>query len=220
MGEPGAMGVPGEDGATPAVGLSAKFLGRHSTGTFDKGAAEIVAYDAETQRVFVVNSGAATVDVLDIQNPATPTLVQTIAVSTADPQKTLGSANSVAVAGGILAVAIEAAPKTDPGVVAFYDTESLAQLGAVTVGALPDMLTFTPDGSKLLVANEGEPSDDYLVDPEGSVSIITVPAGLATPATVQSVNFASLNGGRRHRTTVSIRSAMMSCACSSSTPAR
>jgi DNA-binding beta-propeller fold protein YncE len=200
MGEPGmdgamgAVGEPGMDGATPAVGVSAKLLGRHSTGTFDKGAAEIIAYDTETKRVFVVNSAAATVDVLDVRNPALPALVQTIAVSTAEPLKTLGSANSVAVAGGILAVAIEAAPKTDPGLVAFYDTDTLALLGTATVGALPDMLTFTPDGGKLLVANEGEPSDDYLVDPEGSVSIITVPAGLATPATVQSVSFAGLNG--------------------------
>jgi hypothetical protein len=141
----------------------------------------------------VVNSGAATVDVLDIQNPAAPALVETISVAAADPLKMLGSANSVAVAGGILAVAIEAKPKTDPGLVAFYDTDSLDLLGSVAVGALPDMLTFTPDGSKLLVANEGEPSDDYLIDPEGTVSIITVPAHLTTPATVQTVGFASLN---------------------------
>ena len=42
------------------------------------------------------------------------------------------------------------------------------------VGALPDMLTFTPDGDYLLVANEGEPSGYGAghVDPEGSVSII------------------------------------------------
>jgi hypothetical protein len=75
MGEPGmdgAMGVPGEDGLTPAVGVSVKFLGRHATGSFDEGAAEIVAYDAETKRVFVVNALAASVDVLDIQNPTLP----------------------------------------------------------------------------------------------------------------------------------------------------
>jgi predicted extracellular nuclease/2',3'-cyclic-nucleotide 2'-phosphodiesterase (5'-nucleotidase family) len=35
---------------------------------------------------------------------------------------------------------------------------------------LPDMLTFTPDGSQILVANEGEP--DGGIDPVGSVSII------------------------------------------------
>lgn len=42
------------------------------------------------------------------------------------------------------------------------------------VGSLPDMVTFTPDGTKAVVANEGEPSDDYAVDPEGTIAIIDV----------------------------------------------
>ena len=37
-----------------------------------------------------------------------------------------------------------------------------------------ESLTFTPDGAYVLTANEGEPSDDYKNDPEGSVSIIKV----------------------------------------------
>lgn len=48
----------------------------------------------------------------------------------------------------------------------------------MTVGALPDMLTFTPDGRHLLVAGEGEPSSDYSVDPAGTVSIINVAKAL------------------------------------------
>ena len=47
---------------------------------------------------------------------------------------------------------------------------------SVDVGALPDMLTFTPDGAKILVANEGEPDGD--IDPDGSVSIINLSSGV------------------------------------------
>jgi DNA-binding beta-propeller fold protein YncE len=170
--------------------LSLQFLGRYSTGEFDEGAAEIVTFDAESGRVFVVNASAATVDVLDISNPALPVKVGTIEAADADPTKALGSANSVASKNGVLAVAIESANKTDPGIVALYDTTTLALLGKVDVGSLPDMLTFTPDGSKIIVANEGEPTTDtYEVDPEGSVSIISV----ATPPTVQNITFTSLN---------------------------
>lgn len=199
MGNPGAAGPKGDQGEqgdpadSPPVGLSVKFLGRHSAGAFDKGAAEIVTFDKESKRVFVVNALAATVDVLDITNPATPTKLQTIDVKAADALKTLGSANSVSTKNGVLAVAIEASPKTDPGIVAFYATDTLALLGTASVGALPDMLTFTPDGTKVLVANEGEPSDDYLTDPEGSVSIITLPAAWTSAPTVQTVGFAALN---------------------------
>lgn len=35
-------------------------------------------------------------------------------------------------------------------------------------------MTFTPDGRTLLVANEGEPAENYSVDPQSSVSIIPV----------------------------------------------
>ena len=59
---------------------------------------------------------------------------------------------------------------------AFYKTSG-DFINSVQVGALPDMLTFTPDGEYLLVANEGEPSGYGAghVDPEGSVSIIPMP---------------------------------------------
>ena len=68
---------------------------------------------------------------------------------------------------------MEASPKTDAGWVVFLNVSTLAYVNAVQVGALPDMLTFTPDGSRVVVACEGEPND-YTVDPEGSVDIIRV----------------------------------------------
>lgn len=154
------------------------------------GAAEITAFDASTARLFVVNGANGTVDVLDLRDPRAPKLVGTINVTS------LGAGvNSVAVHDGLVALAIEASPKTNPGVVAFYNAADLRLLETVTVGALPDMVTFTPDGKTLLVANEGEPNSYGLpdsVDPEGSVSVITVNRG-GRP-TVATADFKSFNG--------------------------
>jgi DNA-binding beta-propeller fold protein YncE len=190
-GPQGPAGMPGADAEPRPVGLALSFLGRFETGLYDAGAAEIVAYDATQRRVFVVNAEAQTVDVLDVTDPAAPALVDTIEVAMAGAPDTLGAANSLSVRNGVLAVAIENDPKTDPGLVAFYDTESLDLLGSVTVGALPDMLTFTPDGTRVLVANEGEPSDDYSVDPEGSISVISVPETFGGAIIVQHATFAA-----------------------------
>lgn len=156
--------------ASPRHAIQITPLGTYATGQFDEAAAEIAAYDPKTQRVFVVNAQSGEVDVLDVSNPSTPTRLFTIAVN--------GVANSVAVHDGLVAVAVEAVPKTNPGHVVFMNTEG-ATRATVTVGALPDMLTFTRDGRRVLVANEGEPSEDYTIDPEGSVSIIELPRQLS-----------------------------------------
>ena len=170
-----------------AIDISLTEIGQHQTGVFDGGAAEIVAHDPRTQRVFAVNASAASVDVLDINDPANPLLIGTI-----DATAFGASANSVAVHHGIVAVAIEAEDKQAPGVVAFYDALDLSLLGSVSVGALPDMVSFTPNGRYLLVANEGEPNDDYTVDPEGSVSIIDLCNG-AAHARVRTADFSKFN---------------------------
>ncbi|MEL6870464.1 MAG: choice-of-anchor I family protein [Pseudomonadota bacterium] len=180
--------------AAHAAHFTLQPLGTYASGTFNESAAEIVAYDAATQRAFVVNANDATVDVLDIADPTSPQRIAAIDVTGAAPS--LGAANSVAVSNGTLAVAIERNPKQDNGVVAFYDTNSLALLNTVTVGALPDMLTFTPDGKTVVVANEGEPDDDYVVDPEGSISIIDVSTGVEN-ASVRTAGFARFNKQRK-----------------------
>lgn len=146
-------------------------IGRYETGSYGVSAAEIPAYDPITQRVFVVNAQSGKIDILDLRTPAMPLLIGTLDAEAVSPGAEI---NSVAVKRGMVAVAIQAPIKTDPGFVALYDASSLALLGSVQVGALPDMLTFTSDGKTVLVANEGEPADDYSIDPEGSVSVIDI----------------------------------------------
>lgn len=174
--------------------LSMTQIGQYQTGVFDEGAAEIVAHDAKNQRVFVINANDASVDVLDINDPTNPQLMGTIsATGVSDISFTAGGVNSVAVHKNLVAVAVENDDKQAPGKVAFYNTTDLGFIGAVTVGALPDMVTFTPNGRYVLVANEGEPNDDYTVDPEGSISIIELRHGVRH-AKVRTASFTKYNG--------------------------
>ena len=151
-------------------------LGTFHTGLYDKSAAEIPTYCQKTKRVFVVNAESGQVDVLGLGDDGSLTKVGSIDAA-ADLGNRMSAVNSVSVYGGTLAVAIEAGVITENGRVAFYDTESLKLKGSVEAGALPDMVTFTPDGKWVLVANEGEPNEDYTIDPEGTVTVVDVRNG-------------------------------------------
>jgi hypothetical protein len=163
-------------------------LGTFRNGAYNTTAAEIVAHDPRSQRLFVVNGGNRTIDILDMRNPAELTRIAQISV----PPEHGYSPNSVAVFNGIVVAAVEAEVKQEPGSAVFFDTDGNF-LKAVKAGALPDMVTFTPDGKKVLIANEGEPNDTYTVDPEGSVSIIDISGGIdsLTQANVRTAGFAA-----------------------------
>ena len=178
--------------AAPAAAQDVQLdlLGTYQTGLFDEGAAEIVAYDAATARLFFVNAGANEVVALDASDPANLRQVFTIGLDAFG-----AGANAVAVKGGIVAVAVEAEEATDNGRVAFFTAKG-AVLGSLEVGALPDNLQFSPDGRYVVVANEGEPSgyEEGSVDPEGSVSVIDIQNGIAG-AIVRTAGFADFNAG-------------------------
>jgi DNA-binding beta-propeller fold protein YncE len=146
------------------------------------GAAEITAFDPETDRLFAVNNSTENkIDVLDMSNPALVKVIKSISMLPYG-----GYVNSVAVSNGKLAAAIESTNKQAAGKIVVFNTSTYAEIKSINVGALPDMVTFSPDGNYIISANEGEPSNDYLNDPEGSVSIIKV-----ADYSVTTLNFAS-----------------------------
>ncbi|MFM7079364.1 MAG: choice-of-anchor I family protein [Bacteroidota bacterium] len=143
-----------------------RFVGRYYTGSFDQSATEIASYDAVSQRLFSVNGSNGNIDIINLSDPASPALISSISLVSYG-----GKANSIDFKNGVLAAAVEGLVKTDNGKVIFFDASG-NYLNQLTVGALPDMLTFTPNGSKLVVACEGEPNADYSIDPVGVVAII------------------------------------------------
>lgn len=140
-------------------------IGKYVTGIVGIGATEIAAYDPGSRRLFSINGALQTLEVIDLTDPAIPTLISSIPLAACAP----GLPTSVAVRDGIVAVAAENAIDAHAGWVAFFTTAGDC-VGSVVVGAGPDMLTFTHNGRRLLVANEGEAGIGG--DPEGSVAII------------------------------------------------
>lgn len=161
-------------------------VGTYNTGVFDESAAEIAAFDKTSGRLFFTNADANVVTALDITNPAAPTKIADFDMSIYG-----GGVNSVDAFEGTLAIAVEANDKTAAGSVVFMDTDGNF-ITQVTTGALPDMVTFNNAGTTVITANEGEPNDDYTVDPEGSVSIIDISGGVNN-ATVTNITFESYN---------------------------
>ncbi|MDN4476912.1 choice-of-anchor I family protein [Demequina sp. SYSU T00192] len=198
------VGAPIAYSASDAA-LSLTPIGTHETGVFDESAAEIVQFHAATQRLFTVDALAGQVRVLDASDPTDPTeLLDLVTAGVTAADKSVipagAVANSVAVReDGLVLVAVESDPKTDRGWLVFFDAAGDGTaLGAVRVGAQPDMVTITPDGSRAVTADEGEPNDDYDVDPEGTISVVSLPGTVAVPkqAKVRTATFHSYEGSR------------------------
>lgn len=168
-------------------------IGGYETGIFDDGAAEGVGYSIAAQRLFVANqaSPAARIDIVDASDPHNPALELSVDVSQ------YGLPTSVATYGNLVAVAIpNGSDETLPGVVMIFDahTTTGAPLKVIPVGSVPDHVVFTPDGKRLLTANEGQPGSE--VDPVGSISVIDLSRGVAR-ATERKIGFEAFNDRQR-----------------------
>ncbi len=154
-------------------------LDRYGTGAFDASAAEIVAYDPSRQLLLVVNGSHNQIDALDLREPRKVSLYDSI--------PTFAEVNSVAYHDGYVAAAVQGPSVDAPGEIRLHDNYGLF-VTSFPAGVLPDMVTFSPNGRYILSANEGEPSDDYTIDPEGSVTIVDLETW-----TVKQVDFRDFN---------------------------
>ena len=160
--------------------------------------AEISAFDPGSQRLFVTHGGG--LQVIDMGDPAMPSAVTILSpmANGANSDDVTSVAVGVHDSAGLVAVAVPNATATDNGTVQFYTAVDGMFQGSVTVGALPDAVTFSPDGRFVLSANEGqsageENEPDLLPNPVGSVSIIEVNTANPGSSTVTTLDFSSLD---------------------------
>lgn len=168
---------------------------RRSTATSTNGA-EISAYDSLSKKVYTVAGPA--IEYYSLSNAGVLGAATNMPFGFTSPGNNV-LPNSVAIRNGIVAVGYAIVDATSnaqqPGVLAFYNSTTAAYISQVTVGYLPDMIIFSPDGTKILTANEGEPNSygqGNSFDPEGSVSIVDISGGVGA-ATVQNAGFTSFN---------------------------
>lgn len=175
--------------------ISLNFLGTFQNKRFwddlnKIGTSLISAYSPESRWVFTVNGLDGTLDIFDITNPKNPFFVRSIDF------RARGYGHrptNIAFKNGILAATAESRVRQQQGKVIFFDSWG-KYLGEAITGAQPDFVTFTPNGCFALVANEGEPNDDYSWDPEGSVTVIDLTTGVNfLEAKTRQIGFGGFN---------------------------
>ena len=198
----------------------ASLIGRFAVGV-SEGTSEITAFHQASTSVFITvdtstvptsfqRTSLRNLSSTALANPTTASNLESgattqVATGVNDANFTASGVQTLAISGNLLAIAVKATPKTNNGVVAFYRLDSQGNatyLKKVTVGSLPDGMAFSPDGSRLVVANEAEidGDEDFVLaadksnDPLGTISIIAIANG--TPAdTAQSLDFTAFDDG-------------------------
>ena len=164
-------------------------IARYDSGMTDAegGVMEIVDYNAKTGYAYAVNGKSGTLAAISLAELEKGAQIQMLEANTIDVKHLVqdsggvyGDMTSVAISpdGQTLAAAVQASDYTERGLVLLFTCEADGTLTfrqAVETGVQPDMVTFTPDGKKILTANEAEPRQGYdAEDPAGSVTVIEV----------------------------------------------
>ncbi len=174
--------------ANPIAAITPLWTFDHNVAPTIGRSSEIPFWDAATGTLWVV--GGNGLDVLDLAGNRLQTWTSSA----------FGSVNSLAIAGSTLALSFTNGLATSaPGSVQFFDTTTFlsqgataAYLGGVNTGAVPDMITWTAGGTRLLVANEGERRSNA-DNPAGGVSLIDVSRHGAFSTTVRHAGFGAFD---------------------------
>lgn len=149
------------------------------------GAGEIISFDSATQRLFTTQSDGSSFGVnwFDFSNPSSPVAGGTIDFSNlygggASQIDSLTSVATDPLGRGFGAAAVVPTLNADYstlGRIGIFDTSTGTLLQTLDLGYHPDAVSFTPDGSKILVANEAEYVDIASgTNRPGGISVIDV----------------------------------------------
>ena len=172
-----ACAVFSSEASYAQISLLSNFSANFGNGT---SAGEIVGFDKVSKNLFVTSSSSAAyqINVFDLSNPSSAVGVGAIDFSSSFGIKANMSAlSSVAInsaKGFGVASLIPTANTTTLGKVGFFNLSSGISLGTIDVGYHPDSVSFSPDGSKLIVVNEGEFNASSATNAPGSISVIDV----------------------------------------------
>ena len=148
-----------------------------------EGFAEMIRYHSESKSLFVTASETGTLERISVSDPFNLKKLTPFDLSG-------GDVTAVAIHKNLIAVSIKEKKVDAPGNVKIFNNQG-EKLAEYKTGALPDNIAFSPDGRYLLTANEGEPSDDYTIDPEGSFTLIDLSSGLQN-ATVKQISLGNI----------------------------
>jgi hypothetical protein len=184
--------IKDNDKAAPVASnqLNLSFVSSFNNGAAGTNSLEISAYDSASKRIFVANSISNKLDIINFANPSAPVLISSINLGVAPFN---GAINSVDVFNGTVALALEGlTDKQSNGKVVFTDING-SYISEAAAGAMPDMITFNHAGTKVYTANEGEPNNAYTIDPVGSITVVDISGGVASPSAT-TIGFTAYNG--------------------------
>lgn len=176
----------------------------YSVGTTneDGGVAEIVKFNKENRKMYVVSGQLQSVDIVDVLANGGNRLYRRILVGKLGEENGFDAGDITSVDVNttldIIALAVQSSDYTAAGHIVLLDYEG-NYITKFWTGAQPDMITFSPDGRYVMTADEGEPREGYSeggIDPKGSVTLVTLNAENLAESEVKVCDFTAFDAKR------------------------